>query len=751
MTTEVINVPYPEIKDTLHYTLKNNQFERLLKFCQTNKVLFVDKTFPPNKVALFKDQRRQGYDGKMNDIVFSRPNAIYPNEKFFLIGDVVDPCDIVQGQLGHCYFLSSLASLSEQQTLITRLFYTKEFNENGVLGVWLFINGFWKLVPLDEYFPTRKDRSGKTALTFSSNGEKEFWVAALEKAYAKVYGSYFDIVGGDPVFSLRDLTGAPFERIVEFKDMKDIWRKLIDGVAKNFVMAACSKPVDGQVEGNLGMGVVGGHAYSILDARNIVDSSNRPRMILQLRNPWGSHEWSGEFSDNSPLWTAKLKADLDVVKRDDGLFWMPFEKFTNYFDAIAILKIRPGYINNSLLVKRDSRTNSAIIRVVVHDAKANVTFSVDQNDSRVYDDPDYYYCYFRLTVGRVLNDETIEFVHHQATADRSIFFESNLLKGNYIVLINCFWNSDKQKDYAVGTYSDAMVDLELLPADAQLIKATEKLLWVDFATKNKSRFKNTQSKTHKYNNLTATVEYSLYEDPESLTKVHAYRNTSSTVSVHQSHILKVNNYDIIADIMTQGKAEIMMNPGEIDVLVMSARMFAGLSFSSMQYVSSVELSSQKFPNDARTVPMLCSLGSTHPTPDDPDPEMRSREMIAKQNADHKGLDPEGEAARQCAKEAYFRTQQQLLQEYKAFTKNQTDDFYNVAQNDPSLQKYIDPSTSKVDPRMVISESFKDINIPRNDNDTNSQIYKVKLKDFENGVNGKPGKQKGQNGDNCNVF
>ena len=143
---------------------------------------------------------------------WARASAVFGRGNFDVFKDI-DPNDIRQGENGDCYLLCCLSSLAEQPSLIKRLFDIEHANDQGVYAVWLNINGKWKEIILDDYFPVRVTPKG-TKLAMSNTDEDELWVLLLEKAYAKAYGSYDDIQGGDPVYAMRDLTGAPYSRIV---------------------------------------------------------------------------------------------------------------------------------------------------------------------------------------------------------------------------------------------------------------------------------------------------------------------------------------------------------------------------------------------------------------------------------------------------------------------------------------------------------------------------------------------------------
>ena len=62
------------------------------------------------------------------------------------------------------------------------------------------------------------------------------WVLLLEKAYAKAYGSYLTIEGGDPKIALRDLTGAPTESLNGEKDFGKLWDFVHEAEKNNWII-----------------------------------------------------------------------------------------------------------------------------------------------------------------------------------------------------------------------------------------------------------------------------------------------------------------------------------------------------------------------------------------------------------------------------------------------------------------------------------------------------------------------------------
>lgn len=146
----------------------------------------------------------------------------------------------------------------------------------------------------------------------------------LEKAYAKLDQNYERIIAGFGIEGLRTLTGKPTTQINHNhgKEMDKAWNTLIKYTQKNYPMVAGCCLNTTNLEG-----LVNNHAYTLLD---LLKLSNGVK-IAKVRNPWNAETYKGPWSDKSSLWTDKLKKEVNMVDADNGIFYMPYEKYITTF------------------------------------------------------------------------------------------------------------------------------------------------------------------------------------------------------------------------------------------------------------------------------------------------------------------------------------------------------------------------------------------------------------------------------------
>jgi len=109
--------------------------------------------------------------------------------------------------VGDCYFISVLISLSVQKAELERIFITKKPNKAGIYALKLLVNGEFKTILLDDYVPVYK--YAPHIPSFIRSDSFNIWAILLEKAWAKINGSYEAITGGHQAEAFSFLTPYP--------------------------------------------------------------------------------------------------------------------------------------------------------------------------------------------------------------------------------------------------------------------------------------------------------------------------------------------------------------------------------------------------------------------------------------------------------------------------------------------------------------------------------------------------------------
>ena len=494
------------MKNIFHRILKTNSIDQsyndMHKYLLQKKTKFYDDLFPPNINSLIKGYHPNKYSGKnakktlseilfkeYKDITWKRESEIINNNNNnnnnynttnIFPQDNIFTNKIIYNKLSNPNFYSALNALATNPERIKNLFVNSKRDSTCLYAVNIGRNGNIQQVVIDDFFPFNRKNNNKS---FISEEKGFLWPQILEKAYAKVYGSYNLIAERSMESILKDLTCAPVITLDSFGD--NLSKELLEAYKKKWIIMAGAGDTAASEDllRDLGLPPNADHEICLVyklteDNINQITSNslNIPtnddyNTVLKIRNLLGKIEWIGDWSDYSGLWNDNFKSILNYNSGEKS-FYMNLKDFKLYFSRIKICKYIENYKYQSInvsqkpegyvLIKIKTSKNDDVV-LDNHNNKAYISFI--QEEKKVGKERKNSFGLGRLILCK-LHKNDIQYIKGKMGQEREIVLEHQMqYKGEEFLLFCQLDKINKKIQYVISVYSSLNIELEILPLE----------------------------------------------------------------------------------------------------------------------------------------------------------------------------------------------------------------------------------------------------------------------------------------------
>ncbi|KAL4429759.1 hypothetical protein ABPG74_004396 [Tetrahymena malaccensis] len=355
--------------------------------------------------------------------------------------------------------------VSRASYLAKRLFEHQKVNNLGIYGVWIFKNGKWKCIILDDYVLVKIDENAPCLYYPSKSVIKEnLWLLILEKALAKAYKGYQNLKINELYNSLVELTGSPYllirkkyknqiqyqnkEEQVEKEEKDFLWQKICSGIKKGYIIhAQCLDTYRGIQKENI---------YFVEFFYEFSQQFDVSKKILQMKN----YRTNQNVLDVQFNFTAQ---EMDILNnnKDNGVFFVTFDEFYQNFDNIAIQRIELRDSHNSLKLTQDNDQDISFFTLKLNNFEDTSGYiSVCQKDVQYFQNQGYSYSPFSLILAEIKPFGEIQYYSQTFSNDKMIHLPYNWKEGIYIIHIEVRWTQKIYRKFRISVSSNQDVGLQ---------------------------------------------------------------------------------------------------------------------------------------------------------------------------------------------------------------------------------------------------------------------------------------------------